>query len=122
MNISPSGYYKFIASYTSFAVFAFCVGFGTSAYAGGSITAGREKAIMCDACHGLDGHARMPEVPNLAGQGEGYILHQLHSFKSGERKNEQMAIIVQSLTPEAMQDLAAYFSAIEIKIVKVPGE
>ncbi len=88
----------------------------------GNITAGRQKASMCDACHGLDGRSRMPEVPNLSGQGEGYVLSQLQAFKSGARKNEQMAVIVQALSPQAMEDLAAYFSAIEIKLVKVPGE
>ncbi len=77
---------------------------------------------MCDACHGLDGKSRMPEVPNLSGQGEGYVLEQLRAFKSGQRKNEQMAVIAQALSPQAMEDLAAYFSAIEIKLVKVPGE
>lgn len=93
-----------------------------AANADGNIAAGRQKALMCDACHGQDGHSRVPEVPNLSGQVEGYLLKQLHSFKSGERKNEQMAVIAQSLSPQAMEDLAAYFSAIEIKLVKVPGE
>jgi cytochrome c553 len=31
------------------------------------VTAGR-KALACQACHGLDGIAKLPDAPNLAGQ------------------------------------------------------
>ncbi len=91
------------------------------AHAGGSVNAGREKARMCEACHGLDGRSKMPEAPNLAGQVEGYIAAQLGAFRSGQRRNEQMSVIVQALSPQDIEDLAAYYSAIEVSVGKIPG-
>ena len=44
------------------------------------------------------------------------------AFKSGERKNEMMSIVVQDLSPTDIEDLAAYYSAIEISVGKVPGQ
>lgn len=86
---------------------------GADAQAADGLAAGRGKAAVCSACHGLDGRSRIPEAPNLAGQVEGYLLEQLQAFKSGERHNEQMAIIVKPLSTQDMQDLAAYYAALD---------
>src|SRR3978361_38435 len=79
------------------------------AQAAGNAAAGHAKAPMCAACHGLDGRSQMPEAPNLAGQVEDYLVAQLRAFKSGARANEQMAIIAKALSPQDMEDLAAYY-------------
>lgn len=97
------------------------VGFGTAAHAAGDAKAGSEKARMCEACHGLDGVSKMPEAPNLAGQVQGYLVTQLSAFKAGQRHNEQMSVIVQALSPQEIEDLAAYYSAIQVTVGKVPG-
>ena len=83
-----------------------------AARATGSVAAGKARAPMCAACHGLDGRSQMPEAPNLAGQVEGYLGAQLMAFKSGERHNEQMAIIVKALSPQDVEDLAAYYASL----------
>jgi cytochrome c553 len=90
--------------------------------AAGNLKAGHEKARMCEACHGLDGQSKIPEAPNLAGQIEGYLVTQLLAFKSGERKNEQMSVMVQALLPQDIENVAAYYSAIEVKVGKLPGD
>ncbi len=95
---------------------------GAAAQAAGDVKAGRARAQMCQACHGLDGVSKMPEAPNLAGQVEGYLIAQLTAFKSGQRRNEQMAVIVQALSPQQIEDVAAYYAAIEVKVGKAPGE
>jgi cytochrome c553 len=82
------------------------------AQAAGSAAAGKAKAPLCAACHGLDGRSQMPEAPNLAGQVEGYLGEQLRAFKSGERHNEQMAIIAKTLSPQDIEDLAAYYASL----------
>ena len=82
------------------------------ARAAGTVAAGKAKAPMCAACHGLDGRSQMPEAPHLAGQVEGYLGAQLMAFKSGERHNEQMAIIVKALSPQDVEDLAAYYASL----------
>ena len=84
--------------------------------------AGREKAEICAVCHGLDGLAKIAEAPNIAGQTEGYLIEQITAFKAGERKNEMMSIVVQNLSPTDIENLAAYYSAIEISVGKIPGQ
>jgi cytochrome c553 len=93
-----------------------------SVCAAGDVKAGRAKALMCQACHGIDGLSKVPDSPNIAGQTEPYIVTQLQAFKSGARKNEAMSVVAPSLSDADIEDLAAYFSAIEIKVVKIPGE
>ena len=88
----------------------------------GDAKAGRQKAeSVCAVCHGADGLAKIPEAPNLAGQTENYLIEQINAFKSGERKNEMMSVVVQDLSPDDIENLAAYYSAIEIS-VKAPAQ
>jgi cytochrome c553 len=91
------------------------------ARAAGNVKAGREKARMCEACHGLNGLSKIPEAPNLAGQVENYMIEQLSAFKAGERKNEQMSLIARTLSRQEIEDLSAYYAAIEVTVGKVPG-
>jgi cytochrome c553 len=95
---------------------------GGSVCSAGDIKAGRAKAMMCQACHGLDGLSKVPDAPNIAGQTEPYIVAQLQAYKSGARKNEAMSVVAPSLSDADVEDLAAYFSAIEINVVKIPGQ
>jgi cytochrome c553 len=88
----------------------------------GDIKAGRTKALMCQTCHGLDGLSKVPDAPNIAGQTEPYIVAQLQAFKSGGRKNDAMSVVAPSLSDADIDDLAAYFSAIEIQVTKIPGQ
>jgi cytochrome c553 len=87
----------------------------------GDVKAGRTKALMCQACHGLDGLSKTPDAPNIASQIEPYIVEQLQAYKSGARKNDAMSVVAPSLSDTDIEDLAAYFSAIEINVVKIPG-
>jgi cytochrome c553 len=93
-----------------------------SACAAGDVKAGRAKALMCQACHGIDGLSKVPDAPNIAAQTEPYIVAQLQAFKSGTRKNDAMSVVAPSLSDADIEDLAAYFSAIEIKVIKLPVE
>jgi len=72
---------------------------------------GEEKAQACAACHGTDGNSSNPVWPKLAGQHPDYIVSQLQAFKSGDRKNDQMAPMVQGLSEQDMQDLAAWYAS-----------
>jgi cytochrome c553 len=101
---------------------AFLLAMHGGAEAQGDVKAGREEAHKCEACHGLDGLAKIVEAPNLAGQNEQYMIEQLKAFASGERKNEMMSVIASALSPKDIADLAAFYAAIEIAIKKIPGE
>lgn len=69
----------------------------------------------CAVCHGVDGIAKNPDAPHLAGENVQYLLRQLKAFKSGDRKHEQMSIIAQGLSDEDMANTAAWYSSIKIK-------
>jgi cytochrome c553 len=82
--------------------------------AAGSVGAGRQKAMQCQTCHGLDGLSKIPDSPNIAGSPEQYLARQLNAFRKGERKNEMMSVVVQPLSDQDVADLAAYYAAIEV--------
>jgi cytochrome c553 len=91
-----------------------------SAGAAGDVKAGRRKALACQTCHGMDGAAKIPEAPNLAGQSEIYLIKSLQDYRSGERKNEMMSIVVKALNDQDIADLAAYFAAIPVTVGEPP--
>ena len=83
--------------------------------------------ILCFATQGGaeaqgDAKAKIPEAPNLAGQNGNYLIAQLTAFKSGERKNEMMSVVIQDLSDSDIENLAAYYSAIEVSVGKIPGQ
>ena len=86
------------------------------------VAAGRDKAGMCTACHGRDGIATAPDAPNLAGGSEIYISAQLRAYQSGERQHPQMSVIAKGLSDEDINDLAAWYAAIEVtaKLPELP--
>jgi len=93
------------------ALMSLALGLSVPAMAAGNASAGKSKSAVCAACHGVDGNSPSDMFPKLAGQGEAYLIKQLHEFKSGVRKNAVMAPMVAALTEQDMADLAAYFSA-----------
>jgi cytochrome c553 len=85
-----------------------------SAYAAGNVATGRQKALQCQTCHGLDGLSKLPEAPNLGGQPEPYLVKSLNDFRKGVRKNDMMSLVVQQLSDQDVADLAAFYAAIEM--------
>ncbi|CAI08896.1 Cytochrome c, class IC [Aromatoleum aromaticum EbN1] len=83
---------------------------GSPAHAGDP-AAGKEKSMVCAACHGPDGNSPSPEFPRLGGQYEDYLYQALLDYKTGRRKNPIMAAQVENLSPADLGDLAAYFAA-----------
>ncbi len=67
---------------------------------------------LCAACHGADGHARIPGVPNLAGQNEQYLLDALHAYKSGARDVAVMRTATGPLSDTEMQQLAHWYASL----------
>jgi len=80
----------------------------------GSVEAGKVKAATCAACHGPTGNdSVLPNVPKLGGQGERYLVKQLHEIKADLRKVPLMAPFVAAMSEQDMADLAAYFASLE---------
>ena len=76
---------------------------------------GQATAAMCAGCHGMDGNAIVPGTPSLAGQHAAYLAKQLAQFKAGVRANPIMAGMSAPLSPEDMQNVAAWFSSQALK-------
>jgi cytochrome c553 len=91
-----------------------------SALAAGDAKAGRQKAVKCQACHGLDGQAKLPDSPNLAGQNPIYLAKALQDYRSGARHNEMMSVVAHLLADQDIADLAAYYAAIPITVGPPP--
>ena len=83
----------------------------SQAWAAGDAAAGKQKAVVCSACHGLDGNSVNPIWPKLAGQHAAYLIKQLKAFKSGDRKDPIMVPMAGPLSDADMENLAAYFSS-----------
>jgi cytochrome c553 len=73
--------------------------------------AGKQKAAVCAACHGIDGNSTNALWPSLAGQTARYLYLQLRDFKEGRRKDPLMSPMAANLSREDMLDLADYFSS-----------
>ncbi len=97
-----------------------------TSFAGGDIQRGKEKSATCVACHGSDGNSVNPAWPKIAGQNQRYLLQQLKLFKKGEkggRNNAVMYPIVEALSEQDMQDLAAYYASqtVTLGVAKAKG-
>lgn len=87
------------------------------AVASGAVGAAEAPQVVrevCAACHGVDGNGGQPlltEYPKLAGLQVDYLRKQLRDYQSGKRKNPVMAPMAANLTPEQVDEVAAYFAA-----------
>jgi cytochrome c553 len=76
-------------------------------------------AAPCGSCHGsLDNKTGSPW---LEGQSEAYLKAELQAFASGKRTNdisEQMRNIAGAMTPQEIDEAAAYYASQPAEIVK----
>lgn len=68
----------------------------------------------CVACHGADGIGLDPMWPNLAGQKRGYLVKQLHDFRSARRTDAMMFPVVSELTDAEIDALADFYAALPV--------
>ena len=80
-------------------------------HAAGDAEAGKAKAVVCSACHGIDGNSINPLWPKLAGQHAAYLAKQMKAFRSGERKDPVMAPMAMPLSDDDIDNLAAFYAS-----------
>ena len=91
-------------------ILAICLSYGSNAT--GIYNAGKEKSIVCAACHGQEGVSINPIWPNLAGQHAGYLVKQLNDFKNNiTRSAPTMLPMVANLNEQDMEDLALFYES-----------
>ncbi len=78
------------------------------------IEKGREKAGVCNACHGKNGIGTTPIYPNLAGQKAAYFIKQIKAFKDGSRSDATMKMMSIPLNDEDIANLAAYYASLSV--------
>lgn len=85
---------------------------GQAALGEGDPIAGKDKALLCVQCHGIDGRSADPNTPKLAGQLQTYIVSETAKFQEGIRKDPMMSSISGVIiNPQDLEDIAAYFSS-----------
>lgn len=90
--------------------------FAASPAVAADAAAGKKKAATCAVCHGIDGLHKVPDAPNLAGNGAEYIIKQLKAFQTGARQHEQMSIIAKGLNDKDVENLAAWYSGLKVTV------
>ena len=79
--------------------------------AAGDAKQGEALTATCLACHGSDGNSLAGSFPNIAGQNEAYLYKQLVDIQTGARSAVLMTGILDGLTPQNLEDLAAYYAS-----------
>ncbi len=96
-------------------------GLGAAPLAAADLEAGREVARKCTVCHGKDGIASDPEVPNLAGQSAFYLEKALKEYRDGTRQDRRMTIMAEPLSDEDIRAVSAWYEAFTLSVTP-PGD
>ena len=87
------------------------VGLAATAHGAGDPAAGEQNAAVCAGCHGQGGAKPIMAVyPKLSGIGERYTYLQLVDIKNGDRPIPEMTGLLDAMSDQDLQDLAAYFN------------
>ncbi len=89
-------------------------GIATGAQAAGNAAAGKQKAARCSGCHGQSGEG-VAKNPPIAGMAPAEFVKMVNEYKSGARNNAPMKGMTASLTPQDIEDLAAYYATLKKK-------
>jgi len=97
------------------------VGLPDAALAAGDPVRGKQLAVQCFACHGIDGNSPSPVNPKIGGQHEEYLLLALRAYVDGGRPNSLMSGAVLDKSEQDLRDMAAYFAGQPGTAVAGPG-
>lgn len=81
-------------------------------FADGDITAGQERSSSCVGCHGPNGEGVNGDWA-LAGQDQAVLESAMLAYKTGERTEQMMGMLMQGLSDEDIAALAAYYASLE---------
>ena len=79
--------------------------------AAGDAKQGEALTATCLACHGSNGNSLTGNFPHIAGQNEAYLYKQLVDIQTGARSAVLMTGILDGLTSQNLEDLAAYYAS-----------
>lgn len=70
----------------------------------------QDKIAQCAACHGEDGQAKDPAIPNIGGQPKLFVMYQLFFYREGRRKSPEMNVIAKELSDADLDAIATHVS------------
>ncbi len=71
-----------------------------------------ERVKPCMLCHGDQDKTGLDAYyPRITGKPAGYLFNQLRNFRDGKRYYQPMAVLLENLTDEYLQEIAEYFAA-----------
>lgn len=74
-----------------------------------------ERVKACTICHGDEDRAgRDAYYPRIAGKPQGYLYNQLRNFRDGRRHYQPMAILLENMTDEYLQEIAQHFASLQL--------
>jgi len=89
------------------------------AVSAGNAAEGKNKSVVCHACHGETGQSLQPIYPNLGGQHQDYLSKTLYGFRDGSRQNAIMNGFAANLSDADIEDISAWYASqkglVEIK-------
>lgn len=94
------------------AAIAGAVAMAGAAQAAGDAAAGKADAASCGMCHGPEGQGTQV-APKITGMAPTAFVQALQDFKSGKKDNAMMKAQTANLTPQQMDDLAAYYASLK---------
>ncbi|MCL7943154.1 c-type cytochrome [Marinobacter sp. ATCH36] len=95
------------------------VGLTAMAHGAGDPEAGEANAAVCAGCHGEGGAKPVMAVyPKLSGIGEKYLYQQLVLIKDKDREIAEMTGLLDDMSDQDLQDLAAYFNEQDIGVAQ----
>ncbi|NVK43771.1 MAG: cytochrome c4 [Oceanospirillaceae bacterium] len=95
------------------------LGISGLAQAAGDAAAGQANTAVCAGCHGADGNSVVGNFPKLAGQNEAYLLKQLKDIKGGNRQVVEMTGLLDNLSDQDLENIAAYFASKKVQLGQV---
>lgn len=86
------------------------LGLSVAAHGAGDPEAGEANSALCATCHGAGGAEPIMGVyPKLSGLGETYLYRQMLAIRDGDRVVPEMTGMLDSMSDDNLQNLAAYF-------------
>ncbi len=76
----------------------------------GNAARGKSAARACAGCHGYNGNSLNPNLPNLAGQSQRYLIKAIRDYRDGKRSNLLMREPVKNLSDATIVNIAAYYA------------
>jgi cytochrome c553 len=69
-----------------------------------------DNVVVCNACHGDNGHSQTPDWPSIGGQSKEYLRAQLVALREGRRYDDTMTPMAKTLSDEDIEALADFYS------------